>query len=160
MGVFKLKLASLALSAVLLATSFTPSQAFTQIPVPVTAERTNVETVQYTRRGDGYYRPRYNNRRAYNNNRNGYYRRVGYSYYNGHRGYNYYRPGYREYNGLWFPLGAFAAGAIIGGAIAQPPVRYVGSHVEWCDNRYRSYRDYDNTYQPNNGPRRQCNSPY
>ncbi|MCB8828228.1 BA14K family protein, partial [Escherichia coli] len=26
----------------------------------------------------------------------------------------------------------------------------------WCYNRYRSYRAYDNTYQPNNGPRRQC----
>lgn len=158
MGVFKLRMASLALSAVLLATSFTPSLAVTQMPVPVHAERTDAETVQYTRRGDGNYRPRYNNRRYYT--RNGYYRRGGYSYYNGHRGYNYYRPGYRQYNGLWFPLGAFAAGAIIGGAIAQPPVRYGGSHVEWCANRYRSYRAYDNTYQPNNGPRRQCNSPY
>ena len=69
-------------------------------------------------------------------------------------------PGYRQYNGAWFPLGAFAAGAIIGGAVAQPPMRYGGSHVEWCANRYRSYRAYDNTYQPNNGPRRQCNSPY
>lgn len=155
MGVFKLKVASLALSAVLLATSFTPSQAFTQVPVPVQADRTVVETVQYNRHNDRRYnqRPRYNNR-------HGYYRRGGYSYYNGHRGYNYYRPGYREYNGIWFPLGAFAAGAIIGGAIAQPPVRYGGSHVEWCANRYRSYRAYDNTYQPNNGPRRQCNSPY
>jgi BA14K-like protein len=168
MGAFKLRVASLALSAVLLATSFTPSQAFNQIPIPVAAERSNVETVQYSSRGDGRYdnRPRYNNRRYYNNrreyndNRNGYYRRGGYSYYNGHRGYNYYRPGYREYNGIWFPLGAFAAGAVIGGAIAEPPVRYGGSHVEWCANRYRSYRAYDNTYQPNNGPRRQCNSPY
>ena len=35
-----------------------------------------------------------------------------------------------------------------------------GSHVEWCANRYRSYRAYDNTYQPYNGPRRLCNSPY
>jgi hypothetical protein len=155
MGVFKLKMASLALSAVMLATSFAPSHAFTQVPVPVQADRTNVETVQYSRHNDRRYdrRPRYNNR-------HGYYRRGGYSYYNGHRGYNYYRPGYREYNGLWFPLGAFAAGAIIGGAVAQPPVRYGGSHVEWCANRYRSYRAYDNTYQPNNGPRRQCNSPY
>jgi hypothetical protein len=153
MGVFKMRMASLALSAVLLATSFAPSHAFTQIPVPVQADRTNVETVQYNRQSDRRYRPRYDNRR-------GYYRRGGYNYYNGHRGYNYYRPGYREYNGMWFPLGAFAAGAIIGGAVAQPPVRYGGSHVEWCANRYRSYRAYDNTYQPNNGPRRQCNSPY
>ncbi|MCW0000439.1 BA14K family protein [Pararhizobium sp. YC-54] len=158
MGVFNLKAASLALSAVLLATSFTPSQAFTQIPVPVTAERANVEIVQISHR-DGHYRPRYSNRRQYSDRR-GYYRRGGYSYYNGHRGYNYYRRGYREYNGWWFPLGAFATGAIIGGAIAQPPVRYGGSHAEWCYNRYRSYRAYDNTYQPYGGPRRQCISPY
>lgn len=34
------------------------------------------------------------------------------------------------------------------------------AHVRWCYNRYRSYRAYDNTYQPNYGPRRQCYSPY
>lgn len=147
MGVFRLKMASLALSAVLLATSFTPSQAFTQIPVPVKAERaSDVEAVQYRSRDREY--------------RHGYYRRGGYNYYNGHRGYSYYRRGYREYNGYWFPLAAFTTGAIIGGAIAQPPVRYGGSHVEWCYNRYRSYRAYDNTYQPYGGPRRQCYSPY
>lgn len=95
---------------------------------------------------------------------NGYYRHGGYHYYNGHRGYNYYRPGYRQYNGWWFPAGAFAAGAIIGGAIAaQPQPSYggpVSAHVQWCANRYRSYRAYDNTFQPNYGPRQQCVSPY
>ncbi|OYR10649.1 BA14K-like family protein [Brucella grignonensis] len=34
------------------------------------------------------------------------------------------------------------------------------AHVRWCYNRYRSYRAYDNTFQPNYGPRRQCYSPY
>jgi hypothetical protein len=34
------------------------------------------------------------------------------------------------------------------------------AHVQWCYNRYRSYRSWDNTYQPYNGPRRQCWSPY
>lgn len=33
-------------------------------------------------------------------------------------------------------------------------------HVRWCFNRYRSYRAYDNTFQPNYGPRQQCYSPY
>lgn len=150
MGVFNLKMASLALSAVMLATSFTPSQAFTPIPVSVQAERaSDAEAVQYYRRRGEEWR-----------DRDGYYRRDGYSYYRGHRGYRYYRPGYREYNGYWYPLAAFTAGAIIGGAIAQPPVRYGGSHVEWCANRYRSYRAYDNTYQPYGGPRQQCVSPY
>jgi hypothetical protein len=33
-------------------------------------------------------------------------------------------------------------------------------HVEWCHARYRSYRAWDNTWQPNYGRRRQCISPY
>ena len=111
---------------------------------------TDVQEVQYRRRG--FYR---SNRGAY---------------YNGHRGYRNYRRGYRRHNDFWFPAGAFIAGAIIGGALSQPePVyrtrrvyRSAGgsSHVEWCYNRYRSYRSYDNTFQPYNGSRQQCYSPY
>jgi hypothetical protein len=37
---------------------------------------------------------------------------------------------------------------------------YGNSHVSWCYNRYRSYRAFDNTFQPYNGPRQQCYSPY
>jgi hypothetical protein len=37
---------------------------------------------------------------------------------------------------------------------------YGNAHVNWCYNRYRSYRAYDNTFQPYRGPRRQCYSPY
>lgn len=102
-------------------------------------------------------RHRYNRHRAYNPH--GYYLR-------GHRGYRQYRPGYRQHNGYWFPPAAFIAGAIIGGIIAgqrNPTVRYrsVGrAHVQWCYNRYRSYRAYDNTFQPYHGPRRPCRSPY
>lgn len=83
-------------------------------------------------------------------------------WYGGHRGYRYARPGYRRHdNGFWFPLAAFGAGAIIGGAIANDRAYSGGgSHVNWCANRYRSYRAYDNTYQPYGGPRRQCYSPY
>ncbi|MBP0440835.1 BA14K family protein [Tianweitania sediminis] len=57
-------------------------------------------------------------------------------------------------------------GAIIGGIVAnQPSSRRVirsggSSHVQWCYDRYRSYRASDNTFQPYNGPRRQCYSPY
>ena len=86
------------------------------------------------------------------------------AYWRGHRGYRDYRPGYRRHGDFWFPLAAFATGMIISGAIADnPPVRVRRSgdaHVNWCYNRYRSYRAYDNTYQPYNGPRRQCYSPY
>ncbi|MBN9274986.1 MAG: BA14K family protein, partial [Mesorhizobium sp.] len=34
------------------------------------------------------------------------------------------------------------------------------AHVRWCYDRYRSYRAWDNTFQPYNGPRQQCWSPY
>lgn len=94
--------------------------------------------------------------------RRGFYRNDGYGWYNGHRGYRGYRRGYREYNGFWFPLAAFAAGAIITGAINDGP-RYRGggsAHVQWCYDRWLTYRDWDNTYQPTRGGRRQCNSPY
>lgn len=87
-------------------------------------------------------------------------------HWNGHRGYRNYRHGYRRHNdGWWYPLAAFGAGAIIGGAISSPqPVyrvpAYNNSHIQWCYNRYRSYRASDNTFQPYNGPRQQCYSPY
>lgn len=83
-----------------------------------------------------------------------------YGWYNGHRGYSDRRPGYRYHNGYWFPMAAFAAGAIIGGAMQQSQPSYGNSHTSWCANRWRSYRAYDNTYQPYNGPRAQCVSPY
>jgi hypothetical protein len=58
---------------------------------------------------------------------------------------------------------------LIGGAIAAPPrqvePRYAAPglparHVSWCYDRYRSYRAWDNSYQPYGGPRQQCYSPY
>ena len=88
-------------------------------------------------------------------------RRGNQAYYNGHRGYRDRRPGYRQHNGWWFPPAAFIAGAIIGGGIAnQQPQRLSRAHVQWCQDRWRSYRVSDNSYQPNNGPRRACVSPY
>jgi hypothetical protein len=33
-------------------------------------------------------------------------------------------------------------------------------HLRWCYNRYKSYREYDNTFQPYHGPRQLCLSPY
>jgi hypothetical protein len=56
--------------------------------------------------------------------------------------------------------------------IGVPAYRYVqprrhygyrgggSAHVAWCYDRYRSYRAWDNTYQPYHGPRRQCWSPF
>lgn len=85
------------------------------------------------------------------------------AYWGRHRGYRNYRRGYREHNGFWFPAAAFITGAIVGGALNNSPnVVYRGgsAHVQWCYDRWRSYRDYDNTYQPNYGGRKLCYSPY
>lgn len=90
-------------------------------------------------------------------------RRHGVVYWNGHRGYREYRRGYRRHGDYWFPLAAFATGALITGAIINSQNRvYRGgdAHVQWCYDRYRSYRASDNTFQPYNGPRQQCVSPY
>jgi hypothetical protein len=110
--------------------------------------------------------------------RRGFHRSGNYVYLNGHRGYRDYRRGYRRHNDWWFPAGAFIAGAIIGGALSDPypdyyePRRRIyveprriyrdssSAHVNWCYNRYRSYREWDNTFQPYYGPRQQCHSPY
>jgi hypothetical protein len=84
------------------------------------------------------------------------YVRRGHHYWRGHRGYRHYRHGYKRHGDFWFPLAAFATGAIISGAIANDRPAYGSSHEQRCYARYRSYRAYDNTYQPYNGPRRQC----
>ena len=150
-----LRKTSVATALVMLLTSFTPSQAF-QVPIPapkpIAAQSSNVVDVQY-REWD---RRHYRNGRDFRRDRD--FRRQG--YYNGHRGYRDRRPGYRQHNGYWFPLAAFATGALIGGAMQQQTrPAYGSSHQQYCANRWRSYRAYDNTYQPTNGPRRQCVSP-
>ena len=157
------------LLATVLATSFAAASVVPVAAAPAfypKAPEANlgIEQVQY----DPYWRPRRVMRMDRDDRRYRIVRRGDIYYMNGHRGYRDYRPGYRRYNDWWFPAGAFIAGAIIGGALSQP--RYVAprygvraygdAHVQWCYDRYRSYRAWDNTYQPYNGPRRQCYSPY
>ncbi len=118
----------------------------------------NIVDVQFRGQGSERSDRRYHNRR-------GFYRDRNYSYYNGYRGSRERRAGYRQHNGYWFPLAAFAFGAIVGGAISNQPVqaapgRLSQAHVNWCASQYRSYRVSDNTFQPYNGPRRSCVSPY
>ncbi len=42
----------------------------------------------------------------------------------------------------------------------RPVARSGDAHEDWCYRKYRSYRAYDNTYQPYSGGRRYCRSPY
>jgi hypothetical protein len=42
----------------------------------------------------------------------------------------------------------------------MPPAELNAAHVDWCANRYRSYRPRDNSYTPYSGGRRVCVSPY
>ncbi|MBZ9677781.1 BA14K family protein [Mesorhizobium sp. ES1-1] len=103
--------------------------------------------------GDGRYTMRRNFSRNYD----------GGSYWNGHRGYREYHRGYRRHGDYWFPLAAFATGALITGAIVNSENNRVyqgNAHVQWCYDHYRSYRASDNTFQPNYGPRQECRSPY
>ncbi|WP_083846048.1 BA14K family protein [Sinorhizobium sojae] len=54
-------------------------------------------------------------------------------------------------------------GATVGGPLPGPRRRIedlAKAHLRWCRERYISYRAYDNTFQPFEGPRRPCNSPY
>lgn len=155
------------IAAAVLAGSILPSQAMPIVSAPQ-VDNANVVNVQYWRDRGGY--------------RDG--------WYGGHRGYRDYRHGYRQHDGYWYPLAAFGAGALIGGALAAPtydepeyvepvpryverprysePVRrYAGpsaginpQHYDWCIGRYRSYDVGSNTFQPNYGPRQQCYSPY
>ncbi|WP_247646208.1 BA14K family protein [Labrenzia sp. VG12] len=93
-------------------------------------------------------------------------------HYLGYRGYPKYRYGYRRYNGWWYPPAAFAFGfnvvpppyVVVRPPLYLPPPRYAPHlspvHYQWCDERYRSYRAADNSFQPYKGPRRACLSPY
>jgi hypothetical protein len=168
------KLAVVCLSLVAAFSSMMPAQAFPSFNRP-TVQATDGQLIQYRRyygrnfgRGWGGYR---NYGRNYGGGWGGY-RNYGGNYYGGYRPYGgyrygryggYYGGGYNDF-GLLF--GGLGTGAIIGGMLAQPryyydqPRYYGNSHAGWCYSRYRSYRAYDNTFQPYYGPRRQCIGPY
>ena len=44
--------------------------------------------------------------------------------------------------------------------LAYGPDTQSNAHIAYCQQRYRTYRVSDGTFQPNNGPRRLCQSPY
>lgn len=88
-------------------------------------------------------------------------RRGSYYYYNGHRGYRDRRAGFRFYNGFWFPNSAFSFGfSVRGDRDWDRGGRSWARHVDWCEDRYRSYDVRSNTFQPYRGGRQECVSPY
>ncbi|MBW9065891.1 BA14K family protein [Rhizobium herbae] len=49
---------------------------------------------------------------------------------------------------------------LVTGAVEGPTDADRQAALEWCRNRYRSYRPADNSYQPYHGPRRPCQPPF
>jgi hypothetical protein len=107
----------------------------------------------------------WNGRRNWNGNWRGRH------YRHGHYGHDYYGGN----SGLFLGLGLGGLGYGLGYGsgyyndpyydepVYRPRRVYRGAastHVEWCYNRYRSYRAWDNSFQPYHGPRQQCYSPF
>ena len=160
------RLAIFALSLVTALASVPPAMAFPTVAVPK-IEVQEAQPVQYRRYRGGYNR----------------------GYWGGYRGYRGHGHHNGNDDWAW-ALGGLATGVIIGGLLAQPryygpsyydqsyygptyyrpryyaprnyrQVYYGGNtHARWCYARYRSYRAYDNTFQPYYGPRRACVSSY
>lgn len=143
----KLKIMSLLAAGAIALTAATPASAIAPTPrqlVPVAAETAPIQVRDHLR------------------NDNRIYIYKGKRYLNGQRGERIYRDGYRRHNGFWYPRAAFGLGIIIAPQLQNRVIRNYGGnqHINWCENRYRSYRIRDNTWQPNYGPRRVCVSPY
>ncbi|WP_182549026.1 BA14K family protein [Phyllobacterium myrsinacearum] len=134
------RLAIVFLSLATAFSSYVPAQAF---PTVSTVSGPKADIVQIRDRGHF---------RRHNNWRGG--------RHDGWRGDRHHsRHGWRRghHNRAGAVIGGLAAGAIIGGALSSAArANSAGSHEQSCYNRYRSYRASDNTYQPNSGPRRQC----
>ena len=151
------------------ATSFVPAQAapvfVPQAPAAApAADNSNVLQVRDVWRRGGWNGNGWRND-GWRGNRNGW--RGGNRYYGGR---DYYRRDRgRDIGGAL--IGGAIAGALIGGALnngynngpvyrEQRVYRGGNAHVQWCYDRYQTYRASDNTYVPRVGVRAYCNSPF
>ncbi|ASY63494.1 immunoreactive 14 kDa protein BA14k [Sinorhizobium sojae CCBAU 05684] len=162
------RLAILALSLATALSGVPPAGAFPILPT-VKTEPADVQRVQFPyERGENNRNDRCRGPHCWRGHRDGYRydryrdRRHRYSYRD-----RYHRRHRDRDSNVGAIIGGLAAGALLGGLLAQPrqygQPRYYGggsAHTRWCYGRYRSYRAYDNTFQPYQGPRRACISPY
>lgn len=151
------KLAILAISLVTGFSSFGPAQALPAATVTVQPGVADVQPVQYRDYDRRYDRRDYDRRD--HDRRDRYSERRHYEDRHDRRRHD----DRRHRNDAGAILGGLAVGAIIGGAIASQPGRaeaMPNQHIQWCMDRYRSYRPSDDTYVPRAGVRAYCNSPY
>jgi len=66
----------------------------------------------------------------------------------GHHGHGHHRHGYHGHKFFTFQV------------YKAPNYGYWQQHLAWCQNHYRSFRAFDNTFQPIKGRRRVCISPF
>jgi hypothetical protein len=78
--------------------------------------------------------------------------------------YRYRRPGFRHYHGGWWYRspwwGLGITVPLVPPLVAAPLPAYGGSHVAWCEARYRSYNPATDQYLGYDGYYHYCNSPY
>ena len=92
---------------------------------------------------------------------------------NGFKGYRHHRTGYKKHtDGWWYPEAAFQPGAHADSTNVKPKKAsqkakkdddkpwLIKNHVDFCSSKYKSYTSSDNSYQPFDGPRKQCVSRY
>lgn len=92
---------------------------------------------------------------------------------NGFKGYRHHRTGYKKHtDGWWYPEAAFEPGAHADSTTIklkktsqkskkeEEKPWLIKAHVDYCTAKYKSYTSSDNSYQPYDGPRKQCVSRY
>ena len=168
------KLAIVLVSLITAFTSITPAQAFPPVDRANAVKNPDVVDVRYRGRHGGHHN-RYGGHHGHYSHHHGHHYGgaiigglAAGMIFGGMLGYPYYGSGYGSYYGSGYYPGAFyGPRAYYGPGAFYGPRAYYGSGAYYgrrayyggyrsCAARYRSYRAWDNTYQPYYGPRRRC----
>lgn len=160
------KLAVIMISLITAVTSVAPAQAFPTVRMATTVTNPDVIDVR-DRRGYRHGRHHYRHH-GHGHNYGGaiigglaagmiFGGMLGSPYY----GSGYYGSGYYGQGAFYGPRAYYGSGAFYGPRAYYGPGAYYGRRAYYggyrsCAARYRSYRAWDNTYQPYYGPRRLC----